>query len=375
MTSDIVMDLVPGPPSFAVDWARLNERFAWLGELRGCPQDPIHHAEGDVFVHTRMVLGALALLPRYRAAPERIREEVFLAALFHDIAKPATTEAQPDGRVTARGHARKGMFRARRWLQDADFDPVRRERVVHLVLHHQLPMWCIEKDDPERHAILASLVCCLDDLSLLAEADMRGRHCADQPAALERIALFAALAEDLDCRAKPFAFANDHTRLMYVRRPEQHHTAELHHEPTCTMTLLCGLPGSGKSTWARDHHPALPVVSLDALRDQHGVGPRDNQGRIVQEAKELARQHLRAHRSFLWDATNLSRSLRAPLIQLGLDYGARVEVVHVETSNREGRRRNRDRDRPVPDEAIERMVRRWEPPTALEAHSVIQVVT
>lgn len=370
-----MIGLIPSAPDFDVDWDGLNEEFPWLEDLRGCPQDPIHHAEGDVWIHTRMVLEELAALPRFRQASRETQEEVFLAALLHDIAKPATTETQLDGRVTARGHARKGAAMARRILWEADFDPLRRERVAHLVLHHQLPMWCIEKDRPERHAILASLVCCLEDLSLLAESDLRGRLCADQDLALERVALFAALAEDLDCLDGPFAFANDHTRWMYVRKPEQHHTAALHHDPTCTMTLLCGLPGSGKSTWSQANRPGQPVVSLDALRARHGVSPGDNQGRLVQEAKELARTHLRAHESFVWDATALSRSQRTPLVQLSLDYGARVEIVHVEASRETASRRNRERDDPVPERAIERMLRRWEPPTLLEAHDVLHVVT
>lgn len=370
-----MIDLIPQSPDFEVDWDGLNEEFGWLVDLRGCPQDPIHHAEGDVWIHTRMVLEELTALERFREAPRDTQEEVFLAALLHDVAKPATTETQPDGRVTARGHARKGMAMARRILRKSDFDPVRRERIAHLVLHHQLPMWCIEKGQPERHAILASLVCRLRDLSLLAEADLRGRRCADQEAALERVALFAALAEELDCLDGPYAFANDHTRLMYARKPQQHHTAVLHHDPTCTLTLLCGLPGSGKSTWAQTHRPGQPVVSLDALRVRHGVSAGDNQGRLVQEAKELARTHLRAHESFVWDATALSRNQRAPLIQLGLDYGARVEIVHVEAARETAWRRNSEREEPVPERVVERMLRRWEPPTVLEAHEVRHVVT
>lgn len=28
------------------DWAALEEAFPWIARLRGCPQDPVHHAEG-----------------------------------------------------------------------------------------------------------------------------------------------------------------------------------------------------------------------------------------------------------------------------------------------------------------------------------------
>lgn len=41
----------------------------------------------------------------------------------------------------------------------------------------------------------------------------------------------------------------------------------LHYEPhedyRCTVTLMSGLPGSGKDTWLIQNRPELPVVALD----------------------------------------------------------------------------------------------------------------
>ncbi len=370
-----MLEQIPGPPDFTLDWEGLDAAYDWVRAMRDCPQDPVYHAEGDVWIHTRMVLRALLDLPAYRQATPEVQRELYLAALLHDVAKPISTQVLDDGRVSARGHSRKGCAMAREILWHAGAPPDLRERIAHMVAHHQLPMWCIERDRPERHVLLASLVCRLDRLSVLAEADMRGRTCVDQANVLEHIELFAALAEEERCATGPAEFPSEHARLTFCRKPEQHRSADPHFEPRCTLTLMCGLPASGKTHWVAEHRADRPVVSLDALRAARGVSHDDEQGGIVQAGKEQARVHLRAGTSFIWDATNLSKRHRAPLVQLGLDYGARVEIVHVESTPEGIRRRNRKRTDPVPQHAVRRMIRRWEPPTLSEAHQVHHVRT
>jgi putative nucleotidyltransferase with HDIG domain len=109
---------LPTPEAPRLDWARLDATFPWLRALAGCPQDPVHHAEGDVAVHTRMVCEKMASLPAWQALPVGDRAVALAAALFHDIAKPATTRCDDDGRVTAPGHSRRGELMARRDPRD-----------------------------------------------------------------------------------------------------------------------------------------------------------------------------------------------------------------------------------------------------------------
>ena len=42
------------PERDRVRWDDL-QAFDWVRALASCPQDPIHHAEGDVWIHTRMI--------------------------------------------------------------------------------------------------------------------------------------------------------------------------------------------------------------------------------------------------------------------------------------------------------------------------------
>ncbi|MGE3491667.1 MAG: CCA tRNA nucleotidyltransferase [Vicinamibacterales bacterium] len=74
--------------------------------LYECPQDPEWHPEGNVWIHTLMVIDEARKrngdLDRARLAT------VMLAAVCHDLGKPATT-ALIDGRVRSPGHEAAGV--------------------------------------------------------------------------------------------------------------------------------------------------------------------------------------------------------------------------------------------------------------------------
>jgi poly(A) polymerase len=63
--------------------------------LKGCEQPPDFHPEGDVFVHTRLMLSLL---------PERVSTPLVFSVLFHDIGKPPTFLIDEAGRIRFNGH-------------------------------------------------------------------------------------------------------------------------------------------------------------------------------------------------------------------------------------------------------------------------------
>jgi predicted kinase len=136
------------------------------------------------------------------------------------------------------------------------------------------------------------------------------------------------------------------------------------------VTLLAGLPGAGKDTWLGAHNQGLPVISLDAIRAEREVNPADDQGAVVSAAKERARELLRRRQPFAWNATNLTRRMRDPLVDLFIGYGARVRIVYVDAPIDLALRRNRQRAAPVPETVIRRLAARAEPPDLTEAHEV-----
>ncbi|MGZ3680553.1 MAG: AAA family ATPase [Ktedonobacterales bacterium] len=372
-----VFPLCPQPPDWVVDWAALRERFLWLETLADVPQDATYHAEGDVLTHTRMVAEALAAMETWRVLPGDERSALFAAALLHDIAKPTCTQIDADGRISSPRHARIGAQSAcyLLWLGEG-FDtgtipPLSwRERVTRLVRHHGLPLWFFEKADPARAVITASQSVRLDYVALLAEADVRGRVCADQQALLERIELFRAYCEEQGCLIGPRIFASDHSRFLYFRTPQAQPDYAAYDDTVCEVTLLSGLPGAGKDTWLRDNLPDLPVIALDEIRHELHIAPEDTQGEVVRVAKERARELLRGRQPFAWNATNITRSLRGQLIDLFAAYHARVHIVYLDAPYSLLIQRNASRRGHMPESVILKLARKLEVPDLTEAHRV-----
>jgi predicted kinase len=362
------------PPDLAVPWEDLDRAFDWVSRMRGCPQDPEHHAEGDVWTHTRMVCEAMTADPSWRALSPDDRRTTWLGALLHDVAKPDCTRTEIDGKIHARGHSARGAVMARGILWKLGVPFALRERVCALVARHQLPFWLLDRGDPMAPALAASLAGRNDHLALLAEADARGRLCSDQSKLLENVDLFRSFCDEQGCLAGPWPFPSDHSRFRYFQRPASDPRYHAHEDFRCEVVVMSGLPGAGKDAWIARELPGWPVVSLDDLREELSVDPTDAQGTVVQAARERAREHLRAGRSFVWSATNLSRALRSLTIRLAADYDARVRVVYVETPPDVLYRQNAQRPRPVPEAVIERLLERWEVPDASEAHRVDHVI-
>jgi predicted kinase len=364
----------PAAPAWCVPWEELNDALPLVRALAGCPQDPLHHAEGDVWVHTRMVCEELAALQAWRDLPAEERQAVFAAAVLHDTGKPDCTRVEPGGRITSRGHSRRGSILARTLLWRMGVPFALREQVCALVRYHQAPYFLIDSPDPRRRCIEVSQSARCDHLAVLAEADVRGRVCPDRQRLLDNVALFAEQAREEGCLDAPRPFASDHARFLYFQTEGRHPDAPAHEGPRAEVVLMSGLPGSGKDHYIRGHLADRPLVALDEVRQELGVAPAGPQGGVVNRARDLARDHLRQGRSFVWNATNLSRQLRGGCIRLFADYGARVRIVYVEAPAADLFTQNRRRAAAVPEGVLERLLDRWEVPDRTEAHAVEWVV-
>ncbi|MBO0949375.1 AAA family ATPase [Fibrella forsythiae] len=355
-------------------WPDLMRQFDWVRHMVGVPQDPVFHAEGDVATHTQMVLEALTASTEYIALPAADQAIVWAAALLHDVEKRSTTVLEDDGSITSKGHVRKGERTARLILYDSVPTPfTTRESIAKLVRYHGLPLWLFEKENPRQTVLQTSLEVNTAWLTMLARADVTGRTCADQDELRYKIDLFEAFCLEQDCFGKPFPFASNLTRFQYFRRDDLAPDYALFDETETEVVLMSGLPGVGKDFHILTHYPDWPVVSLDGIRRRMGIDPTDRSGtgRVVQAAKEQARVYLRSKQPFVWNATNITRNMRAQLIDLFVTYRARVILVYVEVPNATRADQNANRMHQVPEPAISHMMAKWEVPALWEAHEVI----
>jgi putative nucleotidyltransferase with HDIG domain len=96
-----------------------------IAAMKGTPQTPDYHPEGDVFVHTMLLLTHLN-------APS---ETLAYGCLLHDVAKPVCIRHDGD-RITFHGHTETGAEMAEQILQRLKRPRAVWERVSYLVRNH-----------------------------------------------------------------------------------------------------------------------------------------------------------------------------------------------------------------------------------------------
>ena len=90
------------------EWGMLPAVGPELLSLAETPQDPEWHPEGDVWTHTLQVIDEAAGLIEGFAEDRPRALTVMLAALCHDLGKPATTKHE-NGRIRSPGHEEAGV--------------------------------------------------------------------------------------------------------------------------------------------------------------------------------------------------------------------------------------------------------------------------
>lgn len=147
-----------------------------MDALRGVPQDPEWHPEGDVFEHTLLALDRAAEL-----GPDDpdARRALLFATLCHDFGKPATTQRRR-GRITAYAHDAIGGPIARGFLERLRAPRALTDEVEALTRRHLAP--ALYPRQGAKHAAyrrlareMAAAGTTLEALLRVATADQLGR--------------------------------------------------------------------------------------------------------------------------------------------------------------------------------------------------------
>ena len=100
-----------------------------LQAMKGVLQPEQFHPEGDVFVHTRLMLSLL---------PETVSVPLVFAVLFHAVAKPVTARVDETGRIRFNEHDRIGAEMTEAIMRRLRFSRAEIEATVEMVRQHMV---------------------------------------------------------------------------------------------------------------------------------------------------------------------------------------------------------------------------------------------
>ncbi|WP_196894478.1 AAA family ATPase [Aureivirga marina] len=359
-----------------VDWQEIENVYSWFSDMKNIPQDPIWHGEGNVMIHTKMVINALLSLQEFKQLNITEKHILFTAALMHDIEKRSTTTTEIlDGkeRIISPNHAKKGEFTTRIILyKNFDIPFSTREEIAKLVRYHGFPIWAIEKENVQKSLIKISLEVNTKYLEIIAKADVLGRICPDKEDLLLKIDLFKELCLENDCYGKSKKFKTDYSRYFYLNKENSFLDFVPFETSEFEVIILSALPGSGKDFFITNNFKEIPMLSLDEIRRKHKVSPTDKKknGWVIQEGKEQAKQFLRKKKTFVFNATNLTKEMRGKWISLCKDYNAKVRIIYIEVPYKKLLNQNKNREFPIPENVLEKLISKVEIPSFEEADTI-----
>ena len=162
----------------ALDLGVIDRLFPEIKALVGCPQEPEWHPEGDVWVHTLLVVDEARLRIDDLDKPRQLA--LMLGALVHDVGKPPTT-AFVDGRIRSIDHEQQGVAPATAVLDRLSVHTINgydvRKQVLGIVAHHLKPGMFRQSPTPVSDGAFRRLAqkVDLELLARVAKSDCEGR--------------------------------------------------------------------------------------------------------------------------------------------------------------------------------------------------------
>jgi len=146
-----------------------------------------------------------------------------------------------------------------------------------------------------------------------------------------------------------------------------------------TLYLTVGLPGSGKSTYAKKFivEKDIQYLSSDELRAVYGKDETDQSvtSIVFDHIKRKVDEFLKDGKNVLVDATSVNRKERSDYINTAKKYGSKV-VALVFKMDRQGlidrnKKRGEQGGREVPTFVIDKMLNKYEDPSHSEGIDTI----
>ncbi len=377
-----------------------GEFFDLLKDFKSTPQDNEWHAEGDVHIHTDMVIEETYNIIENEAKHLNDNDKIVLvlSALLHDICKPITTKEKEvfgKNRIVSPKHEEFGLSYLFYRLNEIIDNEEMFSKICNLVGYHQVPKLLVVKDATKEKYFNLARKCSLELIYYLELADMRGRTCVDKEEQIEYLEFFKSYAEDYGLwknipylKEKEFIYneLNDYNELTkkfvfqeFCRQfenkniftPEEEIARSFQYRDNYShLVLLCGISGIGKSTLIGNEYSDYHLISLDNIREEL-LGSRANHSqerKVLDMAKQILKEKLAKKENIVWDATNYRRDFRNVPLTLGFNYSAFNQIELLNKTKSEILKQNKERKNVVPSDIIDKQIQKFEVPSIEECH-------
>lgn len=354
-----------------INWEFVNT-IPEFNILNDTKQNSIWHKEGNVMIHTKMVCDAMKSQLMRESNINKI-SYMMLSALFHDIGKGPTTKLEEDGLYHCKNHGAVGERITRNILWNIDFDI--REKICALVNAHMKPLYFLEKENIERYIIELSMLCDIQELCMLKQADCIGAI-NDGDEWETTLSLFIEKTKELNCYTAPYQFINNNCKFKYFSDKTLNMPPVYSYEDfKFKVIIMCGLPGSGKDTFISENYKDMPTVCRDDIRTQIGLkgdkpkGNKKEESKVTEIVNDYIKNYCRNNISFVINATSLKKMHREQLINMVIPYNPFIEIVYIEAPTIEDNLKRRKGQ--IPEKVILDMQAYMDFPRTIEAHNII----
>ena len=330
------------------------ETIPEFAALKVCLHSLRFHSEGDPWEHTKLVVDNAALIlknPKFDDVwvtySNWRKEALLLAALFHDIGKPAVTSwNEKEGDWSAPDHAEKGAKMTRMILACGGFEDIQQRELVvalvrcpmrmHELLHHpekiQRRLCEYALFDYKNDFFHATF----DDARFMAFCDSLGTWSKRKPMA-ERLRIYNELkalrTNYLVAPTLNFNFRGKIDAYKIVRSEEN-----LTFDEDFTVYVAIGVSGSGKTSYMKKNYPDLPILSRDIARAELGfcepgkkfVGNVDQENKVTSYLEKKMKKYASEHKDFIIDDMNIRQKYRESIHRTLAGTNARYVYIYVE---------------------------------------------
>lgn len=380
--------------------------FPLLLELKNTIQDNEWHNEGDVHIHTQMVIDEVYKIFEENVLNNQEKYILLMSAIFHDIAKPLNTKTafiETRGRecVIAPKHEINGASYL--YYPFIEMDISYRDEIIDVILNHNKPKLMVVKDIDDKWAYKSLTEKVSGKIHyLFSIADIKGRNCSDKEEQLFYLEMFKSgclehfcfeiksnFNKELTDYFYQLGLIKDENSINFLVGKAKNAIANYNFDIDSiyyknfenannfnVLAISCGISGSGKTTNISKYIESLKeinqketiVIELDEIRKEFKSNDRKkNDSYTVAKYIELLKINLAKKVNIIIDATNLRFDFREKAFTFGSNYGAFNVLIMNDNSPSECIKNDATRtSRNLGEDIINKQISKFQMPTQNE---------